>query len=79
MKNILIIKQIDKANHIIVGMLIYCIFAAFIHPVFALLIVCMFSAAKEFWDMYRHRMIFDWYDFIATIAGAVPSFIISIL
>lgn len=75
MKNIILIKQIDKANHIIVGGLIYCIFAAFIHPVLSLAIVTAMSAVKEIWDVKRHRMIFDWYDFAATIVGALPIFI----
>jgi hypothetical protein len=41
----------------------------------ALLIVCGISALKELWDVYRHRMIFDWMDFAATIVGALPIFI----
>lgn len=79
MKNIILIKQIDKANHIIVGMLIYCVFAFFIHPALALLVVSLFSLAKELWDVKRHRMIFDMGDFIATIVGAIPSFLIQVL
>lgn len=75
MKNIILIKQIDKANHLIVGGLIYCLFACFVHPAFSLLIVGLFSFAKEYWDVKRHRMIFDWPDFITTIVGALPIFI----
>lgn len=79
MKNIVLIKQIDKANHIIVGGLLYCIFAVFIHPALAFLVINVISAAKELWDVQRHRMIFDWYDFAATIVGALPIFIKDII
>ena len=79
MKNIILIKQIDKANHIIVGGIIYCLFGYFMHPILALIVVILFSLAKEFWDVYRHRMIFDLHDFIASIVGALPIFLKDIL
>jgi hypothetical protein len=79
MKNIIIIKQIDKANHLIVGGLIYCLFSFFVHPAVAIIVVSLFSLAKELWDVKRHRMIFDWPDFITTIVGALPIFLKDIL
>jgi len=75
MKNIILIKQIDKANHIIVGGLIYCVLSCFMADILALLIVVGVSAAKEWYDVKRYRMIFDWMDFAATIVGALPIFI----
>ena len=77
MKNILLIKEIDKANHFIVGYLIYFFSFIFI-GVWAVIPLVVIAFLKELWDVYRHRMIFDWKDFCYTLAGGFPAFILSI-
>lgn len=73
--NILLIKQIDKANHFIVGYLIYFLSCLFIGAYWSVIPVVVIALLKEVNDWY-FKNNFDWYDFIYTIAGMIPSFLI---
>lgn len=69
----LLIKKIDKANHFIVGGLIYCLLTMFIGPFLAYISVAVIAALKELIDMYRYKhTYFDVWDFVYTIIGAIP-------
>jgi hypothetical protein len=79
MKDFLLIKYVDKANHFVVGYLIYFIFTLLIGGWWALFPLIVIDFAKEYWDVYRHRMKFDWKDFCYTLAGAIPCIILNII
>ena len=74
----LLITKIDKANHFIVGYLIYSIFFLII-GYWALVPVFIAAAGKEVFDSYTRKLPFDWYDFLYTIAGCIPNFITTII
>lgn len=76
MKDYLLIKEIDKANHFIVGYLIYFFSTILIGGFWALLPLLIINFAKEYLDMKRHKKAFDWKDFCYTLAGAIPSIIL---
>ena len=73
-----LIPQIDKANHVILGMLIYCASACFLHPALAIAIVAGAAFTKEFWD-YLDYGLFDFYDFLYTVGGAIPALILTLV
>ena len=72
------IKEIDKANHIIIGMVTYCIAACFLHPALAMLAVVFVAFAKECWDYIDYGK-FDVFDFLYTIGGSIPALILTII
>lgn len=74
----LLIKEIDKANHAIVGMIIYCIAAYFIHPILALGVVVIIATLKEVRDQIVYKG-FNTVDLLYTVAGAIPTFILTLL
>jgi hypothetical protein len=71
----LLIKQIDKANHFIVGYLVYCISCIFLDAYWSIIPVVVIAVLKEIVDNLSNKK-FDWYDFAYTIAGLIPSLII---
>jgi hypothetical protein len=78
------IFPLDKANHFIVGYLIYFIGFIFIGTWYALLPVVVAGFAKEIYDILKRKQKinynnFDLPDFLYTIAGAVPSLIIKLI
>ena len=75
----LLIKKIDKANHFIVGGLIYCILTWIIGPFLAYLSVVVIAALKELIDMYRYKhTYFDLWDFLYTVLGSIPPSIVEL-
>lgn len=81
MKNFLLIKQIDKANHFIVGYLIYFLSFILLGEFWAVLPVIVLTGLKELIDMKwsEESAKFDWNDFAYTLAGMIPAFLIKIL
>lgn len=75
----LIVSEIDKANHFIVGYLIYFLSCVFLSPFLATLPVIIIAALKEVVDMWRYKRTFDWKDFVYTIAGMVPALILLLI
>lgn len=67
----LLIKEIDKANHFIVGTILFCFFATFISPVFSLMLVYLVAFLKEVFDSKS-----DLVDLLYTVLGALPVFIL---
>ena len=67
----LLIKDIDKANHVIVGTILYCFFATFLDPVFSFFMVYLIAFFKEYFDDKPDstRTLF-------TVLGALPVFIL---
>lgn len=76
--NVLLVKQIDKANHFIVGYLIYCLSFIFLGAYWSVIPVVIIALLKEVNDWYFKNK-FDWYDFIYTIAGMIPTLIIQMI
>lgn len=75
----LLIPQIDKANHIIVGYLVYVISCFFLSPLLSFIPVILIGSLKELVDMIRYKRSFDYLDFIYTIAGAVPASMLNLI
>lgn len=73
--NILLVKQIDKANHFIVGYLLYCISCIFLNVYLSIIPVVVIAVLKEVLDHFSNKK-FDWYDFAYTVAGLIPSLLI---
>lgn len=73
----LLIKQIDKANHFIVGYLIYAIFFIFI-KYWALIPLVTIAVGKEIIDAYKRKLPFDFADCIYTMIGGIPIFLITL-
>ena len=71
----LIISEIDKANHVIVGYLIFIISSLFLHPLLSLIPVILIAAGKEVRDMIVYKREFDKKDFLYTLAGSIPALI----
>lgn len=69
---------LDKAYHVIAGVLIYAA-AHFVSPVVGLIAVAVAAVGKEGYD-YRHRDKHtpDLWDAVATIFGGIIGFICSI-
>jgi hypothetical protein len=61
---------LDKANHIIYGLLIYIIANLFVENILAFGAVVLFGAGKELYD-YKSYGKFDVLDFLATISAAL--------
>jgi hypothetical protein len=68
----LIITKIDKANHFIVGTLIFCACDMFLTAAFSFAIVALIGLTKEFRDVIKRGTSFDFWDFFFTMLGAVP-------
>lgn len=68
----LIITKIDKANHFIVGTLIFCACAIFITPGFSFLLTTLIGITKECRDMIKRGTSFDFWDLFFTVLGAIP-------
>ena len=73
--NLLLVKQIDKANHFIVGYLIYCISCIFLNAYWSIIPVVVIAGLKEVVDHFSNKK-FDWLDFAYTVAGLIPSLLI---
>jgi hypothetical protein len=67
----LLIKEIDKANHFVVGTLLFCFFALFIDPVFSYFMVYLIAFFKEYFDDQP-----DMIDTLYTVLGALPVFVL---
>lgn len=70
----LIFKQIDKANHFIVGTILYCFLTIFLGPILSFIMISIIATFKELFDER-----FDVIDLLYTIAGALPPFILNLL
>lgn len=79
MKSLLIVKQIDKANHFILGYLIYFVMFLLFNWYYALLGVILLAFGKELIDSYMRKLPIDKSDLFYTIAGAIPSLVISLI
>lgn len=69
----------DKANHVIYGAMIYYLLQFVVSPMFALLGVALVAAAKEIYDVVSKSGTPESLDFLVTIAGALPLFLIEFL
>lgn len=67
----------DKANHAIYGAAIFFVLQFAFVPVFALLGVASIAAAKEIYDFVTDSGTAEITDFLATIAGTIPLFLLS--
>jgi hypothetical protein len=74
----LLVKQIDKANHFIVGTLVFCAATLFLNPLLSLLLVTLIGVGKEVRDYLTYK-VFDIKDLLYTIAGALPVLITTII
>jgi len=79
----LIVKHIDKANHFIVGYLIYATLFNFI-GYWSVIPVLIAAFGKEVYDLYEKNEAIemgkiDWLDFVYTIAGVLPMLITQII
>jgi hypothetical protein len=74
----LLVKQIDKANHFIVGNIIFCAASLFLNPILSLLLVILVATGKEVRDYLTYK-VFDIKDLLYTVAGAVPVLLTQIL
>ena len=61
---------LDKANHIIYGLVIYIIANLFVENILAFGVVALFGAGKELYD-YKSYGKFDVLDLLATISAAL--------
>jgi len=62
----------DKANHFIAGTVIYCLSLFLLSPLVALIPVIVIGAAKEVYDEKKKKGGADIWDFLYTVAGALP-------
>lgn len=74
MKLPLVVKEIDKANHFIIGTIIYCFANIFVSCYLSLGAVILTALFKEFTDE-----TFDFKDLLYSILGAIPVFILNLL
>jgi len=68
----------DKANHAIYGVVIYGLCSILITPIFSLIAVFITAVAKELHDNYNGKR-FSYGDIMATQAGGIIGFLISII
>ena len=61
---------LDKANHIIYGLVIYIIANLFVENILAFGAVVLFGAGKELYD-YKSYGKFDVFDLLATVSAAL--------
>ena len=66
------IIAVDKANHFIAGTVIYCLSLFILSPLVALIPVIVIGAAKEVYDEKKRKGRGDIWDFLYTVAGALP-------
>jgi len=78
MEKFIIVKSIDKANHFIVGYLLYFFSFILIGTYWSIPLVIVIAALKEVIDFYNEKK-YDWKDFAYTVAGIIPAFLIKIL
>jgi hypothetical protein len=78
MKNLLLVKEIDKANHFIVGYIVYYFSYIFIGNWMALIPLLLIAFGKELIDSYKRKTPFDWEDLAYTLAGGIPIFTVTI-
>ena len=69
----------DKANHIIYGAMVYYVLQFFFPPILSLLGVTIVAASKEIYDVVSKKGTPDLYDFVMTIVGAIPFFLLKLL
>jgi hypothetical protein len=69
---------LDKANHFIYGTLVYFLSSFFLTPLLSLIPVIIIGALKEIYDYYSKTGTPDIVDFLYTIFGAIPVFIIDL-
>lgn len=67
----------DKANHAIYGALIFFVLQFFVAPIIALFAVAIVAFLKEVYDRVTHSGNSEVLDFLVTIAGAIPLFLLS--
>ncbi len=70
---------VDKANHFIAGTLVYFLSSFFLTPLLSLIPVIIVGASKEIYDYYSKTGTPDIIDFLYTLVGAIPVFIIDLI
>ena len=68
----------DKANHFIMGMLAYAVLLPWC-PLAGLAAAVVAGAAKELYDWRSQTGTPEWMDFVATAAGGLFGFIITVV
>jgi hypothetical protein len=66
------IIAVDKANHFIAGTVIYCLSLFLLSTLAALIPVIVIGIAKEVYDEKKRKGRGDIWDFLYTVAGALP-------
>ena len=69
----------DKANHVIYGMIIYYIVQFILSPVATLALVVTFAISKEVHDWLSKKGTPEFLDFVSTVMGALPLYILETL
>jgi hypothetical protein len=77
MNNYLI--PVDKANHFIVGTIIYVLSAFILSPLFAMIPVIIIGLSKEIYDYITKKGTPDIIDFLFTVLGALPPLILNFI
>lgn len=71
-------KHTDKVLHFIAGYLLFVFALAFVGCWLALGLVIVIAIAKELYDTLKNEPTgYDWLDFVFTISGALPAFLIT--
>lgn len=68
---------VDKANHFIVGTIIYVLASFILSPIFAIIPVVIVGLAKEIYDYITKTGTPDMIDLLFTILGALPPLILN--
>lgn len=69
----------DKANHVIYGMIIYYLAQFILTPVATLALVVAFAIGKEVYDWLSKKGTPEFLDFMSTVMGALPLYILETL
>ena len=69
----------DKANHVIYGMIIYYIVQFILSPVATLALVVGVAVGKEVYDWLSNKGTPEFLDFMTTVMGALPLYILETL
>ena len=68
---------VDKANHFIVGTIIYVLASFILSPLLAIIPVIIIGLAKEIYDYITKTGTPDMIDLLFTILGALPPLILN--
>ena len=69
----------DKVLHFIAGYLLFAVDLAFVCGWLALGLVAIVSMLKELFDIFKNEPTgWGWLDFLFTILGALPAFLITL-